>query len=325
MGRIGILCVLLLCAVPAVAQSAIPLAGQGGPPGAAQTVRPDAGQAGSSAAAVSAPPDSIGAGAAPGLVGTGLLILTHLEALDKQPGTPDKVSSQSAPPPQVNEGFDWSRAMREWAMFLAWQHSVRLFQEKTRAEFGGPFWSDYVQSLGAVGGWGDGDSGLTNYVLHPWMGAVSGYIQVQNDPTGRPLQFGMNRAYWHSRGLALAAAAIYSVQFEWGPVSEASIGNVGMHPGTMGLVDMFVTPLAGFGLIVGEDIIDRYILEKGEAHWGRTKVRLLRSLLNPNRSVANIFRIKPPWKRDTRGLVSKESPGVSKPSVPGSGSAVVAR
>jgi hypothetical protein len=278
------------------------------------------------AAPPNVPSDSTGAGTAPGLLGAGLLILTRPEALNQQTEMPHaQASSQPAPQPQVKEGFDWSRAMREWAMLLAWQHSVRLFQEKTRVELGGPFWADYVQSLSAIGGWGDGDNGLTNYVLHPWMGAVSGYIQVQNDPAGRPLPFGMYRAYWRSRGLALAAAAIYSTQFEWGPVSEASIGNVGLHPGTMGLVDQFVTPLSGFGLIVAEDIIDRYILEKGERHWGPVKVRILRSLLNPNRSVANIFRIQPPWKRDTRGFVSKESTGVRTSNPSGQRSAVAAR
>jgi hypothetical protein len=318
MWRTGTLCALLMCAASAAAQGTAPPLVQGADPATAL--------GGLFTGPSNAPPDSMGAGSTPGLVGAGLLILTEPSVLARQSDTPRvQDSPQSPPPPKVNERFDWNAAMREWAMLLAWQNSIRMFQPKTRAELGGPFWSDYVQSLGSVGGWGDGDSGVTNYVLHPWMGAVSGYIQIQNDPAGRPLQFGVNRSYWRSRGLALAAAAIYSAQFEWGPVSEASIGNVGMHPGTMGLVDMFVTPLAGFGLIVAEDVIDRYIIEKGEARWGRAKVRLLRSLLNPNRSVANIFRIQVPWKRDTRGLVWKDSPGASAPGASGSGSVAVAR
>jgi hypothetical protein len=51
----------------------------------------------------------------------------------------------------------------------------------------------------------------------------------------------------------MAWAAGYSLQFEIGPLSEASIGNVGMRPQTTGWVDYVVTPLGAFGLIAAED------------------------------------------------------------------------
>ena len=194
-------------------------------------------------------------------------------------------------------------------MMLTFQHSVRLFQEKTHTELGGPFWSDYVESVASLHGWHDGDSFATNYVAHPMMGATSGFIQIQNDPAGRYVEFGRSGAYWRSRGWALAAAAIYSAQFELGPMSEASIGNVGLKAGTMAYVDLLVTPLAGVGMIVAEDAIDRFLIAKVEGRLSPNQVRLLRSLLNPNRSVANIVRFQVPWKRDARGLVSKASLG----------------
>jgi len=104
-----------------------------------------------------------------------------------------------------------------------------------------------------------------------------------------------------------AAAAIYSAQFELGPMSEASIGNVGLKAGTMAYVDLVMTPVLGLGMIVAEDAIDRFVIAKAEGRLSRNQTRLLRSLLNPNRSVANLIRFQVPWKRDARDLISKVS------------------
>ena len=56
-------------------------------------------------------------------------------------------------------------------------------------------------------------------------------------------------------------SAAYSLQFEIGPLSEASIGNVGMRPETTGWVDHVITPMGAFGLIVVEDALDRYAVK----------------------------------------------------------------
>lgn len=61
------------------------------------------------------------------------------------------------------------------------------------------------------------------------MGAVTGYIQAHNDPAGRGRQFGWNRGYWKSRMKATAWSTAYSLQFEFGPVSESSLDNVGQQ------------------------------------------------------------------------------------------------
>ena len=45
-----------------------------------------------------------------------------------------------------------------------------------------------------------------------------------------------------ARARATAWAAVYSFQFELGPFSEASIGNVGLRANTAGSVDHVVTP-----------------------------------------------------------------------------------
>jgi hypothetical protein len=255
--------------------------------------------------------DATTSSSASGIVNAGLLVVLPLaQAPTQRTPLPDvKTPLQPARRSEPQQGFQWSEAFKQYMMVLTFQHSVRMFQKKTYSELGGPFWADYVESVASLRGWADGDSFPTNYVAHPIMGAVTGYIQVQNDPAGRYAEFGRSEAYWRSRGWALAAATIYSVQFELGPMSEASIGNVGLKAGTMAYVDLVVTPLAGLGWIVAEDAIDRYLIAKVEGRLGPNQVRLLRSLLNPNRSIANLIRFQKPWKRDARSLGSKASLG----------------
>jgi hypothetical protein len=71
-------------------------------------------------------------------------------------------------------GTQWKSITGQSARFLSVQHGVRLFQQKTRSELGGPFFKDYGRSIKGFGGWGDGDGIFTNYVAHPMQGAASG-------------------------------------------------------------------------------------------------------------------------------------------------------
>lgn len=150
----------------------------------------------------------------------------------------------------------------------------------------------------ALEGWGDDDNWVINYVAHPLSGAITGHIQIQNDPRGRKLRWG-DEGYWHSRGKALAWNTAYSVQWELGPISESSLGNVGQRKGTQGYVDLVMTPLGGFAINLAEDATDRW-LERWENGRSRKSVRTLRMLLNPGRTFGNIARGKAPWFRDTR-------------------------
>jgi hypothetical protein len=86
-------------------------------------------------------------------------------------------------------------------------------------------------------------------------------------------------------------------------LSEAAFGNVGKKRGTMGYVDLVMTPVGGFGMIVAEDAIDQYwikSLEEGTS--GLNRRRLYRMILNPQRTFANVLRWKKPWHRDTRTI-----------------------
>jgi hypothetical protein len=200
-------------------------------------------------------------------------------------------------------GFGWGPALQQSFYFLSIEHSLRMTQAKTSREFQGRFLKDYWTCIKSIKGWGDGDGVFTNYVAHPMQGGVAGFIQIQNDPGGATRELSRSGAYWRSRFKALAWSAAYSTQFEIGPISEATIGHVGKRPGTAGYTDLVMTPVGGLGMIVLEDALDSLVLKRLEMNGARPNVqRVLRMALNPQRSLANLLRLKRPWHRDSRGL-----------------------
>src|SRR5688572_11991288 len=148
--------------------------------------------------------------------------------------TPSSSKSVSPPPegsaPDVEslepQSFAWGSAMRESMVFLGIQHGVLSITDRgyisARGGLFNNYWSDYKRSLKTWSntGWDDGDPFLDNYIAHPIQGALIGYIQVQNDPGSRGARFGRNSQYWKSRLKATAWSAVYSTQFEIGPLSE---------------------------------------------------------------------------------------------------------
>jgi hypothetical protein len=186
---------------------------------------------------------------------------------------------------------------------LALQHFGRIaFQEKTRRELDGPFWNDYTRSVRVPGQWSDTDDWFVNYVGHPIQGAAAGYIWLDHDPkAARGNRF--DRGYWASRSRAVLWSAVYGLQFEVGPLSEASIGNVGMRPETTGWADYVITPVGAFALIVAEDVLDRTFLRWVESRTTNRYLRgTLRTFVTPGRSLSNIASTRPPWYRDERPL-----------------------
>lgn len=196
--------------------------------------------------------------------------------------------------------FRWGDAFKQSLLFLSVQHGYALTQPKTRRDLHGPFFKDYFRSVRSLHGWADGGRFFTNYVAHPLEGSLLGFIQVQNDPAGARLRFN-DAGYWRSRMKALAWSAAWSTQFEIGPVSQASIGNVGLH-GKQTYVDIVMTPTAGLGLLVAEDFLDRYVVARLERRSQGKYVRIFsRMAFNPTRTGANLLRFKKPWYRD-KGL-----------------------
>jgi hypothetical protein len=213
-------------------------------------------------------------------------------------------------PREAPHKMHWEPMLLQSARFLLVMHAFRLATEpSTRAELKGPFFGDYFDSVMGTWGWRDGDPKLVNYIGHPMEGSVSGFIFLQNNDRARNLEFDTrSKAYWKSRFWASIWMCAYSLQFELGPVSEASIGNVGKvaRPdggSYMAAVDLVVTPTIGFAWMVGEDFLDRHAVRGLENHTDSRVLRALaRGFLNPSRSFANMMRGKAPWFRDTRPL-----------------------
>jgi hypothetical protein len=206
--------------------------------------------------------------------------------------------------PQVShEARDFAGAVVDSLKLVMMEHALRVaFQDKTRAELGGPFWTDYRRSVRIPRRWEDTDPWPVNYVGHTIHGAGAGIIWLDHSDKDRAASI-FTGDYLASRGRAAAFSAIYSVQFEIGPLSEASIGNVGLRPETAGWVDYVVTPVGAFGFMIAEDALDRYLVRWIES---RVKNRALRAtvrlVFGPSRFLANSAGNRLPWYRPDRSL-----------------------
>jgi hypothetical protein len=201
------------------------------------------------------------------------------------------------------QGADIFGAIGDSFKLLLIEHGTRIaIQEKTRRELGGNFWRDYARSVRMPQQWTDTDAWTMNYIGHPIHGAAAGYIWLDHKP-GAPLEFSTDRGYFLSRIGAMAWIMSYSIQFEIGPLSEASIGNVGMNPKTAGWVDHVVTPIGGVGFMVAEDALDRYVVKWAEQRVRSPFIRIpLRFAANPGRTLANAASGRAPWYRAGRPL-----------------------
>ena len=200
--------------------------------------------------------------------------------------------------PAASEKFRWGSAIRQSLLLLGVQHGYAFTQLKTRSALKGKFLKDYAASVKSLHGWADGGRFFTNYVAHPMQGSVTGLIYIQNDPRGLKQQFGSSGDYWRSRLKAMAWTAAWSTQFEIGPISQASIGNVGLK-GKQTYIDIVITPIGGTAMLISEDAIDRFVMERIERRTDNFYVIIFsRMLLSPTRTIANLFRFKTPWHRD---------------------------
>ena len=199
-------------------------------------------------------------------------------------------------------GEEWRPAILQTLGFTLAQNGYRLATEKkTREALQLETWHSYWLSISGLHTWSDGGKTWTVYVAHPAQGAVFNDIWTEHDPHGALVPFGLNHAYWGSRIKAFWWDSVWELQWKFGPFSEASIGNVGLKPGKLGANTIVSSAFIGTGLAVAEDMADRYAIAKWERKTNNLAARaLLRSVLNPDRSFANLFRKKYPWYRDTR-------------------------
>jgi len=223
----------------------------------------------------------------------------HLETDDQKSPTGNGFDR----PKQKESGTHWRGVVRDVFTFTLMQHSARVTEVETRKKLAGPFIRDWLNSASSPfvePNWSDGGKFFTNYIAHPMQGSVYGYIYSRNNPSAWGLEPGLTREYGVHLAKATAVSAAASFQFEIGPFSESSIGNVGMAPDRykMAWVDLVVTPTLGTAWMVGEDLLDRYVIERLEGKIGSNSLRnTIRILLNPTRSFANVVGFERPWAR----------------------------
>jgi hypothetical protein len=208
------------------------------------------------------------------------------------------VISVAVPSPR---GVDWHNLFLSSFAFLAFEQTFRTATEQgTRDGFGGSFIGGYGNAVGNLHGWADGDPFLVNYVGHPMQGSVTGFVWQHNDRAYRDVVFGKNARYWKAKLRGAAFSWLYSVQFEIGPLSEASLGHIQASYPQQGFADHVVTPVIGLGWTIVEDSLDRYVIRTIEVHTPNPYFRALARGLNPSRSFANVLVGQFPWHRDDR-------------------------
>ena len=186
-------------------------------------------------------------------------------------------------------GIEWRPVLSESMFFLTAQHLTRFTEDRTVRELDGPFLKDWFDSVGSLDRFSDGGHIFTNWIAHPLMGSVTTHILGQNDPEYLANRIGSGDRYWRAKGKQFIFATVYSVQFEIGPVSESSLGNI--H---QAWIDLAVTSSLGTVWSVYEDLIAQHVLLRlrpKHAIWANT----LTILLNPTRSFANVMAFKRPW------------------------------
>ncbi len=231
-----------------------------------------------------------------------------------------------ASPQPERTGFHWGRALTESFTFLLIEQAYVVHTDFrwVVTENGVPFnhfWRDYKQSLSqwAHSGWDDGDPNWFGYVGHPIQGALTGFIQIQNDPRSERLVFSRTEAYWKSRFKAALWNAVYSTQWNLGPLSEVTVEKYGTkarppwnqnasfpcntkHCYTgVGQIDIVMTPIGGTGWLIGEDFLDQKVVRRfEESSQNRFLIDALRVSLNPIRAGANMLHGQHPWYRASR-------------------------
>ena len=221
------------------------------------------------------------------------------------------------------EKFHWRRALQESFTLLVIEQAYVVHTDFrwVVSENGIPFnhyWRDYLQSLHAWkdAGWSDGDPNMFGYLGHPVQGAFTSYIFIQNDPKSQRLEFSNTKTYWKSRLKATLWNAVYSTQWNIGPLSEVTVEKYGTKvrspwnrngswPCTskdcftgVGQIDLVMTPIGGLGWLVGEEWMDKNITRRVEKKTSnRFLIDTVRCFFNPIRAGANVLHGDRPWFR----------------------------
>ena len=183
----------------------------------------------------------------------------------------------------ISSRFRWGPAFGQSLLYTGIMHTFNIaLQPGTRDALNGHWFTHYTQSVAALRGWSDSDTFMAPYVGHPIEGSIFGFIERQNDPRYRRVQWGDGREYWVSMLRSMAFGAFWHTQWKIGPASEDSIANVMLHasPGFITLVD---TPTLGFCTMLAEDAADRYLIMGLENRTNNRAVIIRRAQLSQSR------------------------------------------
>jgi hypothetical protein len=206
----------------------------------------------------------------------------------------------------------WRQLLISSAVFITWQNTANVYSsywyryETTT----GKWWDRYINSVTGYkfSVWSDGNPYLDDYVGHPFMGAITNALWIQNDPKGMTVEFSNTKPYWRSRLRALAFSTVYSTEWKLGPIGESGVGHQGDHisyddghaRNETGFVSLVTTPVGGTLWTITEDIMDKKIVSRLD-QWNRNPFLLMAySFLTPARTTGNLLRFRPPWYRDSR-------------------------
>ena len=231
-----------------------------------------------------------------------------------------KPRAQATPDAKRRNGIDWGPLLRQWFLNLTLEHTERILKEpKTRQQLSGRFFNDWFDTVSMYhfDRWDDNDKFFTSDLGHPMQGAIVAAIFWQNDNRVRYSEQDFHSvAYRHALLQAFAFVTFDAVQWKLGPLSESSIGNVGLpahwwekdckqlntrcEPRT-GLNDLLLNEIGGLPMTIGFQWLDKHVQRSIEDRvQNRALIDATRMLTDPPQAVANIVRFKRPWFRDNR-------------------------
>jgi hypothetical protein len=222
--------------------------------------------------------------------------------------------------PKESGGIHWGPLVRQWWTYIAIEQVERIVKEpKTRSQLSGPFFRGWFDTVSAYhfDNWDDGGKHITSYLGHPAQGSIAEAIFWQNNDRVRfSDQDFHSSAYRHALLQAFAFATVDAVLWKMGPLSESSIGNVGLPAhwwdrdckaihipcvDRTGVSDMVMNEVGGTALTIGFQWLDKHVQRRiEESIHNRAVIASTRILTNPTYSIANIARFRRPWFRDNR-------------------------
>jgi hypothetical protein len=217
-------------------------------------------------------------------------------------------------------GIHWGNLVRDWWLFVTIEQTERIVKEsKTRNQLSGPFVRDWFKTVSVYrfDNWNDGGKNITSYCAHPAQGATAAAIFWQNNDRVRYSEQDFRSAtYRKALVQAFAFAAVDAVLWKVGPLSESSIGNVGLPVrwwdrdckalhlpcvARTGVSDMVMNEVGGTAMTIGFQWLDKHLQKRIERQvQSRALIYTTRMLTYPPQSLANIVRFRARWFRDNR-------------------------